>query len=71
MSGTIPDPPATSSNGPSIDRSHTKYPPIGPRTSNRSPTTTVSSRYGETSPSAIRSTVMSISPVRSGSEAIE
>ena len=51
--------------------SHTKYPPMGPRTSKRSPTTTVSSRYGETSPSPMRSTVRSISPVRSGSDATE
>jgi hypothetical protein len=60
MSGTIPDPPATSSSGSAAAASHTKKPPIGPRTSNLSPGTCTSCRNGETSPSVTRSTVISI-----------
>ena len=68
-SGTTPDPPAISISGLSSPGSHTKYPPIGPRSSSSSPARSSSVRYGETSPSSSRSTVMaSGSP---GAEAIE
>jgi hypothetical protein len=40
ISGTTPEPPATSSTGPPSAGSHTKCPPIGPRTSSSSPTAT-------------------------------
>ena len=40
MSGTTPDPPPTSSAG--VSASHTNQPPIGPRTSSTSPTSTTS-----------------------------
>ena len=58
--GTIPEPPATRSSGPPSATSQTKYPPIGPRSSSRSPTRSTSVRYGETSPSSSRSTVSAI-----------
>jgi hypothetical protein len=70
----MPDPPATRKRGSSAaapPASHTKYPPIGPRTSIRSPTISTSSRNGDTSPSWISSTVTSNESVRSGSLAIE
>ena len=59
MSGTTPEPPPTSSAG--VSPSHTNHPPIGPRTSSSSPTSTTSCRNVETSPSSSRSTVSSIS----------
>ncbi len=51
--------------------SHTKYPPIGPRTSSSSPTSTTSCRNVDTSPSSSRSTVSSNSDEPSGAEATE
>ena len=42
MSGTTPDPPPTSSTGVVSSPSHTNQPPIGPRTSNWSPTSATS-----------------------------
>ncbi len=38
ISGTTPLPPAISITGPPLLGSHTKYPPIGPRSSITSPT---------------------------------
>jgi hypothetical protein len=70
MSGTTPDPPATSRSGPPIAASQTKYPPIGPFNSSGSPTATTWVRYGETSPSSRRSTVISTRG-SSGAEAME
>ncbi len=69
MSGTTPDPPPSSSAG--VSPSQTNQPPIGPRTSSSSPTTTSSCRNVEISPSSRRSTVSSISPVSSGGDATE
>ena len=69
MSGTIPDPPPTSSAG--VSASQTNQPPIGPRTSSTSPTSTTSWRKPDTSPSGRCSTVSSISPWSSGAEATE
>ena len=70
MSGTIPEPPPTSNAG--VSPSHTNQPPIGPRTSSSSPTSTTSCRNVETSPSASRSTVSSNSfDASSGGDATE
>ena len=70
ISGTSPEPPATSSSGPPSSTAHVKCPPIGPRTSNSSPGGRSSTSYGETSPSSMSSTVSS-SASTSGAEAIE
>ena len=70
ISGTSPEPPPISSSGPPSGTDQVKCPPIGPRTSNWSPGRTSSTRYGETSPSSISSTVIS-SASSSGAEAIE
>ena len=70
ISGTTPEPPPTRSSGPPSFAVHVKYPPIGPRISRRSPTRTSSTRYGETSPSSIFSTVMATRE-SSGAEAME
>ena len=51
--------------------SQTNHPPIGPRTSSSSPTSTTSCRNTDTSPSSSRSTVSSISFVSSGADATE
>ncbi len=69
ITGTTPDPPATSSSGASPRQ--TKYPPTGPRSSTSSPTRSSSCRYGETSPSGSRSTVSSTTPASSGGEPTE
>ena len=65
----MPEPPP-SSNAGSVP-SHTKYPPIGPRTSSSSPTSRTSCRNIDTSPSSRRSTVSSISADPSGADATE
>ena len=70
ISGTSPEPPATSSSGPPSAVRQVKCPPTGPRSSNSSPACATPARYGETSPSSIRSTVSS-SRGSSGPEAIE
>ena len=62
ISGTRPEPPATSSTGPPSRADHVKGPPIGPRTSSSSPARTSSTRYGETSPSSMSSTVTASAP---------
>ena len=70
MSGTTPDPPPTNTAG--LSPSHTNHPPIGPRTSSSSPTSTPSCRKVETSPCSSRSTVSSNSfDSSSGGDAIE
>ena len=70
ISGTTPEPPPTSSTGSVCSGRHTNQPPIGPRTSTWSPGRTSSTRYGDTSPSSSRSTVIS-TRVPSGTDAIE
>ena len=50
ISGTTPEPPAIRKSGPPRAAVQTKWPPIGPRSSNRSPARTSPTRYGETSP---------------------
>lgn len=54
-----PDPPPTSRSG--VSPRQTNHPPIGPRTSISSPTSTTSCRKLDTSPPSRRSTVSSIS----------
>jgi hypothetical protein len=69
-SGTTPDPPPTSSTGAVSVPSQTNQPPIGPRNSSWSPKSATVVRYGDTSPSSIRSTVSS-SRSDPGGDAIE
>ncbi len=70
ISGTSPDPPPIRSSGPPSSADHVKWPPIGPRISKTSPGRSSSTRYGDTSPSSTRSTVISMTPA-SGADAIE
>src|SRR5215471_18728358 len=49
MSGTTPEPPATSCTGSDCAARQVNQPPTGPRTSSGSPTPTTRARYGETS----------------------
>jgi hypothetical protein len=71
ISGTTPEPPPSRSSGPPSSTSHTKCPPIGPRNSMASPTSAISWKKGETSPSSSRSMASSIAAVSSGAEAME
>ena len=70
ISGTTPLPPPNSSTGSVSPGRQTNQPPIGPRSSNRFPGRSSSVRYGDTSPSASRSTVNS-TRLPSGADAIE
>ena len=70
ISGTSPEPPPISSSGPPSSTRQEKCAPIGPRSSISSPSCSTPARYGETSPSSIRSTVSASRP-SSGPEAIE
>ena len=70
ISGTSPEPPPISSSGPPSSTDHVNGLPTGPRSSNSSPGRTTPARYGETSPSEIRS-IVSSSPSASGADAIE
>ena len=70
ISGTTPEPPPTSSTGVVSSPSHTNQPPIGPRSSSWSPTSATVVRYGDTSPSSMRTTVSSTRSAPGG-DAIE
>ena len=69
--GTMPDPPASSSNGPPSSGPQVNGPPMGPRASSSSPGCTTSWKYGETSPSGISSTVRSMQSPSDGGDATE
>ena len=69
--GTMPEPPAMSWIGSICSGRHTNQPPIGPRSSSRSPTMSSCVRYGETSPFGRRSTVISNRFSGLGADAIE
>ena len=60
--GTIPDPPATNSEGWASFGFQLKGPPIGPLSSNASPGCMARWKYCDTSPSGMSSTVSSILP---------
>jgi hypothetical protein len=64
MTGTSPEPPASSSTGIPASRaaSQTNHPPMGPRTSIPAPIGKASTRYGDTSPPTTRWTVISTRP---------
>jgi hypothetical protein len=62
ISGTMPEPPATSSSGRGSDDGQVNQPPIGPRSSTWSPGSATAVRYGETSPSSSRWTVICTVP---------
>ena len=70
ISGTSPEPPATSCTGSDCSGRQTNQPPSGPRISSTSPTATTWVRYGDTSPSSSPSTVTS-TVVPSLADAIE
>jgi len=70
ISGTTPDPPATSSTRSTCSGRQTNQPPIGPRSSSWSPRRSSSTRYGDTSPSDTSCTV-NVTRDPSGAEARE